>query len=229
LFWLSCLAALAVPAGAVPLDGQTAVPLGTIRPCDTGKATLRVELVGDDDQLAHYTVGLFDYSQMTADPLDPDFALQALQADRAILLHQMGDPVNHLFEAAFPSDAQLGFFVLHEATLEDFSLGRNPFRPSFSLVSSPGSTQFIQDDALIKATTVFDYQTLEPGRVRGAGAGGFPAPSVFSINVTGHMMPREDPVVPEPATMGLVALGTALAGLAGRRRRGRAEGCGSNP
>ena len=60
-------------------------------------------------------------------------------ADRVVLLHEKGDPFVSAEQIVVSAGSQWGLFVLRDATIEEFSLGLNDYRPVFSLDGSPGS------------------------------------------------------------------------------------------
>ncbi len=192
---------------------------GAIDP-GAGDSTLRFELTGEASVLDRYTIGIFDLSRMTASAGDPDFALQALQADRVVLLHEAGQSLTRVQELNFGSGARLGVFVMRDGTLRDFSLGQAPFQPTFSLLGSPGSPFFTLAGEG-SGSTLIGYQTLGAGRVRGAAMGGASG-SMFGVGVSAADLRGPAPVVtPEPATLALIGLGTAAAAALGRRRKSR--------
>jgi hypothetical protein len=207
------MALCAVPAGAVPVG-------------DSAPSTLRIEIDGADEVLSHYTIGLYNLATMTASNNDPDFQIQALQADRVILLQEFGSPANSTIEIELPDDGEYGLFLMRDATLRDFSLGKNPYRPIFSTPGAPGS-HLLQQIA-VDGMTSYLFQTylsvgVAGGVVAPAGNGAYDAPggglsiSIFNPNnLDNDNIPI--PVVPEPATLALIGVGLACGGALRRRR-----------
>src|SRR5690606_6157264 len=88
-----------------------------------------IQITAPSELLQHYTIGVYDTSKMTAQPGDPDFLLQALQADNVAILNEYGKPAgDQPFSMTVDGTAELGVFFLREASLRDFSRGANPYR-----------------------------------------------------------------------------------------------------
>jgi hypothetical protein len=209
-----------IPAQALPVNHAGDLGLNgaiSMQGAGEGSTTLHFSLSGPLDLYRNHTIGIFDLNQMTADVNDPDFALQALQADRVIVLHGNGAAFAEQYDITVDSNARLGVFLLRDASLADFSRGRNPYRPIFSVAGSPGSHLVQQDNADL--ATDFLFRSLTPGAMMGAsGQGG---DNELIVSVTGHREPNRAPVVPEPATLALVALGAGILGCVAPRRRMR--------
>ena len=208
---LMCTAAFAtviLPGGARTTGG------GVIHVSGGQSADLHVALGGQTAGAGNVTFGFFDLSQMTAGVNDPDFALQALQADHAIVLHEAGQALADQYDVTVSSGATLGMFILRNGTLADFSRGQNPYGPIFSLSGAPGSQLVAENDTLTKGGLTFLFNNFGSGQVFGAsGAAGAGDPLMFGVTGVGDSVP----IVPEPATLTLVGLG--LAGLGLMRRR----------
>jgi len=207
---------------------------GTLAVDGSQKINLRITPGGAGD-LCNVTFGLFDISQMTAQTNDPDFAIQALQADKVVLLHTSGQALASQYNLTLYHGGQLGMFILRDATLADYSRGLNPFSPVFSVSGAPGSQASGESDSLIKNASTFWFDNAQSDRVFGA-SGQMPLDDCLTFAIYGNYtggqhdqsitldLPQFDapaqstePTVPEPTTLVLVGLG--LAGFVSRRKR----------
>ena len=206
-----------VSVRALPVE---VVSNGTIRLSGVESQTLRLEVSAPQTLLSRYTIGLYDLSRMTAATDDPDFQVQALQADRVVLLQEAGRPQAGVFEVTVGGGSQLGIFLLRDATLAEFSVGLNPYRPIFSTSGAPGS--HLLSPYVAGGELTFTLAGLGSGaRVFPAGFAPLAADSLDQLTIRilndGATEPQA-PVVPEPATLALIGIGLAGAAMVRCRR-----------
>jgi hypothetical protein len=201
-----------------PVQNPGSPVKGLIDMADTGSTSLKISVAGSG--FSNYTFGLFKISDMTAGVNDPDFQLQALQADSAMILHQAGKQVDNLdYSVEVAGDEELGIFILRDSSLADFSRGQNIYRPIFSLLGAPGNHLFLQDDESIPGSSIFSIASLESGQVMGTGAGSLL--DMLRITISGHLAPTSNPIIPEPGTASTTLIGILLLhSKYSRRRRG---------
>jgi hypothetical protein len=216
IFWTAVclmLSLIAVPAGAVPVLSSAGNQDGVFDLTGNGPVTVSAAVSG---AASRYTIGLFDLNQLTADVNDPDFARQALQADRVRLIQQAGAAANGPVNLTFDAGARLALVVLYDATLRDFSRGQNQFAPLFSVLGANGSHLISGAETwnAIDFTFAAQNQTTFFGGFFGSARGGQELIGVSLFNA--EAIP---PVTPEPATLALCGAGLALAGFKARRRK----------
>lgn len=209
-------------AQALPVSGQTVIQLS----CANGAAQ-------------HYTIGVFSLSAVTAAASDPDFAIQALQADNVTILRTAGQASSQTEYTIDLASGDVGVFILRDGTLRDFSLGKNLYRPLFSVAGSTGSN-YLSKSTDANGALQISFAALASGVVMGSGAGTGGTLSngiTLTLNSAGAAATaasyeaalsggaadagRQDapqPVVPEPATLAMAGLGVALMGILRRRQ-----------
>ena len=214
ILFVACLMILATsPVGAVPVTKTTSDQDGVFALGAGADGKVTATLSGGA-ALSNYTIGIFDLNLLTADVNDPDFARQALQADRVQLLQEAGHAAGGPVNLSFAADARLALVVIYDATLREFSRGQNAYAPMFSVLGANGSHMI---NGLEDANSVlFSFAAQNEGTLFAGFFGGMRGPQdLIQVQLNAVGLP---PVTPEPATLALVGTGLLLAGFKRRRK-----------